>query len=109
MAELISDDFLNEERYARSYSRGKFRMNGWGRTKIRIELKRRRISEYCMRKGMEEIDDEEYYQKLTKIIGDRTKGKQALPYKEKSKIFQYCYRRGYESELISAIFKELKV
>ena len=47
ITDLIKDNFLNEERFARSYARGKFRMRKWGRIKIRQELKLRKISDYC--------------------------------------------------------------
>jgi regulatory protein len=60
---LIEDNFLNEERYARSYARGKFRIKQWGRLRIRRELKFRKISDYCIRKAMEEIDENDYHTK----------------------------------------------
>ncbi|MCB0655774.1 MAG: RecX family transcriptional regulator, partial [Saprospiraceae bacterium] len=51
MTELIQQDFLNEERFARSFVRGKFRMKGWGREKISRELVRHQLSDYVMRKA----------------------------------------------------------
>ena len=58
MAELVIERFLDEERFARSYVRGKFRLKKWGRVRIKRELKLRKISAYCQRKGLEEIEEE---------------------------------------------------
>ena len=55
MVELIEENFLNEERFARSYARGKFRIKKWGKVRILRELKQRQISAYCIRKGMEKL------------------------------------------------------
>ena len=65
---LISEGFLNEERFARSYCRGKFRIKKWGRQKIRKNLIFKRVSEYCIRKGMEEINEEEYLTALNETL-----------------------------------------
>ena len=66
LADLIVDGFISEERFARAYVGGKFRMKGWGRRKILQGLQQHRISEYCIKKGLEEIDAEAYYQTLRK-------------------------------------------
>ena len=60
IAELIASNFINEERFAKAYAGGKFRIKKWGRVKISIELKRRKISTYCIKKGLAEIEEEEY-------------------------------------------------
>src|SRR5690348_15012185 len=60
LSELIDCGVLNEERFARAFARGKFRMLHWGRDKIKQQLKIKKISDYCIRKGLSEIDDEQY-------------------------------------------------
>ena len=67
IAELIASNFINEERFAKAYARGKFRIKKWGRVKISIELKRRKISAYCIKKGLAEIEEEEYIKTLQKV------------------------------------------
>jgi regulatory protein len=52
IADLISTNFLNEERFAKAFAGGKFRIKKWGKVKIKIELKKRKISDYCIRKGL---------------------------------------------------------
>ncbi|MBK9492155.1 MAG: RecX family transcriptional regulator [Haliscomenobacter sp.] len=107
VAELISDNFLNEERFARTYARGKFRSRSWGRIRIQQELKQRKVSDYCIRKGMEEIEEEEYLKALQKIIAKKQAelgGEEEFTARQKTA--QYAMRKGFESELIWAILRE---
>lgn len=107
ISELISENFLNEERFARSYARGKFRMKKWGRDRIRRELKQRRISDYCVRKAMEEIDElDSYHDTLRQLIqkkADRTR--ETNLFKKRAKVAQYVIRKGYEKDLVWEMVK----
>ena len=67
ISDLITNGFLDEERFAKSYVRGKFRMKGWGRNKIIRELKLRQVSPYSIREGLKEIDEDEYILSLIHI------------------------------------------
>ncbi|HEV7229975.1 MAG TPA: regulatory protein RecX [Bacteroidia bacterium] len=103
---LIGQNFLNEERFAKSYAGGKFRIKKWGRIKIRLELKKRRISDYCIRKGMAEIDEKEYIACLRKVLneyGSKLKEKHTL--KRKYKIARYALSRGFEQDLIRDVMQ----
>src|ERR1700730_11641517 len=60
LAQLIEDDYLNEERFAIAYAGGKFRINAWGRIKIKQGLKEKRVSEFCIKKALKEIDEVNY-------------------------------------------------
>ncbi|MBL7884029.1 MAG: RecX family transcriptional regulator, partial [Bacteroidia bacterium] len=73
IATLISNNFLNEERFAKAFAGGKFRIKKWGRIKIKIELKKRKISDYCIRKGLAEIDENEYIKIIKEIIAKKLK------------------------------------
>lgn len=109
MAELISDNFLNEERFARSFARGKFRMKSWGRVRIMSELRARQVSEYCMRKALEEIPEDEYFTTANRVILQRLGAETELnPFKRKAKVAAYAVRRGYELELIWKILNTLE-
>lgn len=106
IAELITDNFLNEERFARSYARGKFNIKKWGRIRIRQELKRRHITAYCLRKAMEEIEEEDYQKTLEGLI--RKKADQMTnPYsfQNKQKLAAFVIRKGYESNLVWEVLK----
>ena len=67
LSELIEENYLNEERYAAAYARGKFRIKNWGRIKIRYELRQKRVSDYCIKKAMNEIDEAEYQKTLDRL------------------------------------------
>lgn len=101
IVDLIEDDFLNEERFARSYARGKFRMKKWGRSRIKRELKQRRISDYCIRKAMEEIEEPVYMKTLEEQIFKKLATlKETEPYQQRRKIADHLIRRGYEVPLV---------
>ena len=110
ISELISDNFLNEESFARSFARGKFRMRRWGKNRIVNELKFRKITDYCIRKAMTEIDDEEYLQTLHEVIQKKKKHlREKDPFKANNKIAKYAIGRGFESELVWKKVKEMQV
>jgi regulatory protein len=109
MTELIKQDFLNEERYARSFARGKFRVKKWGRNKIKQQLYARRISDYCIRKAMTEIEEEDYIDTLREVIDKKVNQLEDQPKLiRKDKAIKYALSRGYESNLIFKIVKELE-
>ena len=109
MTELIKQDFLNEERFARSFARGKFRLKKWGRNKIKQNLYARGISDYCIRKSMTEIDEEEYLETLREVIYKQVnKHDDKAKLIAKDKAIKYAVTRGYESNLIFRIIKEIE-
>lgn len=98
---LIEDDFLNEERFACSYARGKFRMKQWGRVRIRQELKKRKISAYCLKKAMEEIEETAYSKTLDSVLEKKNKVlKEPNMFKRKAKLATFVVGKGYESSLV---------
>jgi len=99
--ELISEDYINEERFAKTFVRGKFTIKSWGTQKIIAELKRRNISSSCIKQAIDEIDDELYVEKLNKLaskwLNEHKKGsKQEL----KEKLFRYLFSKGYEQDKV---------
>jgi len=101
IVELIEDKFLDEERFARSYARGKFRMKNWGRVRIRQELKKRKISAYCIKKAMQEIEEEDYIKTMQKLLEKKHKEyKEKNLFKRKGKLAKYLIGKGYESSLV---------
>lgn len=101
ISQLISENFINEERFAKSYAGGKFRMKKWGRTKIIFNLKAKGLSPYCIKKGIEEIDDKDYYTTLKDLIEKKSQmEKEKNILKKKHKIGGYLIRKGFESEIV---------
>jgi len=108
ITELIADNFLNEERFACSYARGKFRMKGWGKTRIKMELKRRQISEYCIKKAMKEIEEVDYRDKLEALLIKKAKtSKEKDQFKLNGALAKFAIRKGYEVSLVWTVIKEL--
>ncbi len=110
LTDLIGEDFINEERYAQSFARGKFRQNRWGRIKIRRALQQKRLSRYCIEKGMQEIDSEAYEETLTKLMGDKWATlSQEDVYTRKHKTVRYVLGKGYEADLAWKAAEALEV
>lgn len=109
IAQLISDNFLNEERFARAYARGKFRMKQWGRRRIVQELKRHEVSDYSIRKAMEEIDNQDYIETLRDVIEKKSRTTAAASdFEWHNKLAQYAISRGFEPELVWEIVREVE-
>ena len=106
MVKLIETGFLNEERFAKAFAGGKFRTKKWGRLKIIRELKSRKISDYCIKSGLKEIDDEIYLQTIQALT--LKKVKQSFNWQEEQKIAQWLMGKGFELELIRECFKNIK-
>lgn len=108
VTELIQDNFLNEERFARSFARGKFRIKKWGRLRIVRELKFRNISKYNIDTALKEIEDVDYLNTLDELARKRANAvKETNLYKRKKKIADYLFYRGWESHLVYEKINEL--
>ncbi len=98
---LRDEDFLNDQRYASIFVRGKFRQNGWGKVKIKAALLAKNIPEGDIHEALEEIDTDDYIGKLRALM---TKKKQELQTRNKAelraKTAAYCIQKGYEPELV---------
>jgi len=119
LCQLVETDYINEERFARAFARGKFRIKHWGKNKIRQELKFRKISDYCIKQGLLEISDDEYLEILKNIIEKKMRSVRAYcirPTKNNEKkgvcntplqykIAQYAISRGFESDLVWDVLK----
>lgn len=101
IADLITEDFINEERFAKAYIGGKFRVKKWGRNKILHHLQYHRLSPYCIRKGLSEIDEQDYGATLREVLVKNIKGP-ISDYKNKARLAKYAIGRGYEAELVWA-------
>lgn len=102
---LLKENYLNEERFTRSYIRGKFYIKHWGRNKIKINLKQKQISEKLISKCFDEIDESDYEKTLKKIFEDYYSKQTGLKeYQRKSKTIKYLMGKGFEYEKINDIF-----
>lgn len=107
--ELYKEGFLNDERFARSFARGKFRLKKWGRIRITRELKLREISPDHIQAGLSEIDPEEYYDTLlTQTEKKWEKTKEKDPYRKRYLIIQYLVSKGFEQDLIKEALESIQ-
>ena len=107
IVKLIEENFLNEERFAMSFARGKFSIKKWGRIKIKQELKQKRVGDYCLKKAMQQIDDAEYMKTLKKLIESKRKLiKEANHIKLKYKLMSYALSKGYEKDLVFDVLND---
>lgn len=98
---LIEGNFLNEERFAMTYVRGKFRIKKWGKRRLVSELKQRQISKYIINKAINQISEDDYKttfevlaeRKATSLLGNSK-------LKKKKKLADYLLYRGWESHLV---------
>ena len=108
VAHLIQYNYLNEERFAKSFARGKFKIKKWGRVRIVNELKHRDISKYNIQTALKEIGEEDYILTLDSLAKKRLTGlKETNILKRKKKLADYLLYRGWESHLIYEKISEL--
>lgn len=101
---LMQENYLNEERFVRSYIRGKFYMKSWGRTKIKIHLKQKGISEKLISNCWNEIDEEDYENTIIKIYKDYSSKLSGLKeFQRKSKSIKYLLSKGFEYDYLIKI------
>jgi regulatory protein len=108
MTDLITDGFLNEERFAKAFAGGKFRMRQWGRLKIIRELKSRGLTANCIKSGLKEIDDGDYRKSLTLLLEKKSSavsGENSFVIKDK--LSRFAIQKGYEPELVWIVLKDL--
>jgi regulatory protein len=104
IAELIQQNYLNEERFAKAFAGGKFRVKNWGKRKIKQHLQQRGISGYNLDQAMKEISPDDYRDTLADLLA---KKRQSLrdnnPLVIKQKLVRYALSKGYESDLIFTV------
>jgi len=102
ISELITENYLNEERFAIHYAGGKFRMKQWGKNKIKQALKFKQVSDYCIKKALKEIDEKEYEKTFIKLseLKLKTLKSEKNIFIKKRKLQDFLLMKGYESERV---------
>ncbi|MBA4411312.1 MAG: regulatory protein RecX [Bacteroidota bacterium] len=107
---LITEKYLDDERFARAYAKDKFRFNRWGKQKIEYMLRAKRINQETVKLALEEITDEGYSSELLKLIADKEKSIKAKDkFDKRNKLMRFAMGRGFESGKIYAALKELGI
>ena len=106
LSELIVNNFLNEERFAKSYASGKFNIKKWGRVKIKQGLKLKGVPDKILQKALYSLDDDDYMQTLENLAIKKSNTlTESNPLKRKMKLTTYLQGRGFEIDLILLALK----
>ena len=108
LSDLISENFLNEERFAMQFAGGHFRIKGWGKVKINHALKQKRVSAYNIKKALQSIHLDAYEKTLESLATKKwnsLKGERGLSKMAKTQAF--LYQRGFEPQLIQPVLQKL--
>jgi regulatory protein len=104
IAYLIEERYIDNQRYANSYVKDKFRFNHWGKYKISMMLRSKDIESGIIEEALGQIDEEEYLERLQQILRDKLRSlKYSSEYEKKGKLFKFAQSRGFESSAISKI------
>jgi len=99
---MIQEGYLNEERFAIAFARGKQRIKYWGRIKISLELQKLQISPYCIHEAIDQLDEDDYMKGLKHIILKAKKMGKKTEFEQ----VKYAYSYGYEPEIIKQVLKK---
>lgn len=104
LATLIEEGYLNEERFAILYAGGHFRLKQWGKVRIRYQLKQKHVSDYCIKKALAAIDEEEYTRTLARLTEQKWESlkKEENVVTRKHKLQTFLQHKGYEIDLVKA-------
>ena len=109
ISNLISENYLNETRFCKSFVRGKFKIKNWGKRKITLELKNRKVSNYNLKEGLKEINEIDYLDKLENLFNKKLASLDHLSLiNKKKKIFSFLLYRGWETNLIYEKLNQIK-
>ena len=107
LSQIITEGFLNEERFAKAFAGGKFRIMKWGKHKIEHQLQAQGLTKKCISIGLKEVDDKDYRKTLQMLISKKAELIQEKnPFKKKEKLARYVIGKGYEPELAWEMIKK---
>lgn len=108
LTQLIADDYLNEERFACSFARGKLRLKQWGRVKIKYALKLKRVSDYNIKTALRQINEEDYVATLQRVAAVKWKALDGEHYiTRQAKATAFLLQRGFEPTLVQQVIRNL--
>lgn len=109
LATLIEENYLNEERFAKSFAGGHFRQKKWGRIKIKRALQQKKVSPYCIKIGLNEIEEEPYLAVLEKLVTEKwvSLKSEKNRFVKLRKTTDFALQKGYEPELIQLFLQKI--
>ena len=107
---LLDNRFVNDERYAKAFVRGKVNQSGWGINKIRFHLIQKGIDKDIIDEALGQTDEEAYRQRLIEILKTKAKTiKAASDFEKKRKLAAYAMQKGFEGSLVWETLKDLTI
>ena len=105
---LENEKFIDEARYASTFTRDKLRLNKWGKVKIRYMLQQKKIPEDIVSGSLDEIDDE-YYSSILKeeLLKKRKSIRGSNAFELRGKLFRFAQQKGFESGLIYSLLDDV--
>ncbi len=104
---LLDNRFVNDERFVKSFVRGKINQNGWGMNKIRFHLMQKSIDKELIDEALEQTGEEVYRQRLIDILKAKSKTiKAETDFEKKRKLAAYAMQKGFEGNLVWEVLKE---
>jgi regulatory protein len=108
VAELILENYLSEERFARAFARGKSRIKKWGWKKIESELRKKKVSQALIQIAKEEIDEEDYLTGLVNLLEKKKKLVKGInPMDRKNKLLRFALNKGYSYDEIQLALEQI--
>lgn len=112
LAWLITENYVNEERFAKTFAGGKFRIKKWGKFKITQALKQKDISEFCIKEALKEMSDADYLQTIQQLVEKKLGELDATKfnnYQLKDKVSKYVISKGFEPNVVWDVLNSIKL
>ncbi|AVM53188.1 regulatory protein [Bacteroides zoogleoformans] len=94
---LITERYIDEERFCRAFVNDKYRFAKWGKYKIGKALQQKEIPSSVYRTSLDEVDEEEYLAILRNLLAAKRKSIRAKSeYELKGKLVRFALSRGFE-------------
>ena len=105
---LIEEGYLNEERFAKAFAGGKFRLKNWGKIKIELALERKGLTKNCINAGLKQIDEIDYARAIESLLNKKVVNlnEQNL-FVKRDRLANYGIQKGFEPELVWRVVKEM--
>lgn len=108
LQQLVEEGFIDEARFSKAFVHEKFEFSRWGKIRIQLELKHKKIPTDYIKAALEEIDEQEYMKHLKSLLEDyKRTAKAKSAYELRYKLMRYAYSRGFEQHLASIVVEDM--
>ena len=108
IAQLISEKYIDEQRFTEAFVKDKFLFNKWGKHKIKFQLKQKQISEEHIDNALDNISEEDYLETIEQLILSKKKSVKAQSnYEQRGKLIRFMAQRGFELDSVNSVLSDL--